>query len=233
MDNVEATIHIGQRVPVVEGVSVNAVGSANPNVRYDDAGLLLKVRPHINPDGLVVLDVVAEKSEYQTAPGTGVVIFTDATNGNVIEAPIKDLITAESSVNVKSGQTVVLGGLITTENVNFDRKVPWLGDLPYLGAAFRYNHERKQRKELLIILTPEIVSNDKVNEQLKREEIGRMHFPISTASQMHGPIFNSDSWDESQGSDTGHSQEFPEYEDFDPYTPVPNKSPLPSALEDR
>ena len=62
VDNRPAKIQIGQQVPVVDGVSVNAVGSANPNIRQDNAGIILEVTPRISLDGLVAIDVVAENS---------------------------------------------------------------------------------------------------------------------------------------------------------------------------
>ncbi|MFN8705823.1 MAG: type II secretion system protein GspD, partial [Planctomyces sp.] len=118
VENHQAFIQIGQQVPVVDGVSVTPVGSANPVIRQDQAGIILKVTPRISPDGRVQLDVNAEKSAFNLAPGTGVPIFTDATNGNVIEAPIKDITTADTTVSVQSGQTIVLGGMITNDQTN-------------------------------------------------------------------------------------------------------------------
>tara|TARA_R110002072_G_scaffold303069_2_gene492697 strand:- start:26061 stop:28721 length:2661 start_codon:yes stop_codon:yes gene_type:complete len=180
LDNHEALIQIGQQVPVVDGVSVTAVGSANPVIRQDQAGIILKVTPRISPESQVMIQVSAEKSSFQLAPGTGVPIFTDATNGNVIEAPVKDITTANTAVSVQSGQTIVLGGMITKEDITVERKVPFLGDIPIIGRAFRYDLEQSERRELLIFLTPYVVESQAHSEELKHREIQHVHMPEST-----------------------------------------------------
>lgn len=179
VENHEATIQIGQQVPVVDGVTVTGIGAANPVIRQDQAGIILRVTPRISPTGRILVDVNAEKSSYQFAPGTGVPIFTDATNGNVIEAPVKDVTTAKTAVSVQSGQTIVLGGMITNENATVVKKVPWLGDLPWIGRAFRYDLHDTSRKELLILLTPVLVEGDAGDAELTQREINRVHMPMS------------------------------------------------------
>lgn len=182
IENKEAFIQIGQQVPVVDGVAVTPVGSANPVIRQDQAGIILKVTPRISPDGRVQLDVNAEKSAFNLTPGTGVPIFTDATNGNVIEAPIKDVTTADTTVSVQSGQTVVLGGMITNDQMVVTRKVPWLGDIPILGRLFRYDLDRHKRKELLVFLTPIMLEDDAHAEFLKSREVEKIHMPAEAFS---------------------------------------------------
>jgi len=191
IDNKEALIQIGRQVPVVDGVSVTAVGSANPVIRQDQSGIILRVTPKISPEGQVLIDVKAEKSAYQLTPGTGVPIFTDATNGNVIEAPVKDITTATTSVSVRTGQTIVLGGMITRDQTKVNRKVPVLADIPLLGEAFQYKLDNSVRKELLIFLTPLVIQDDWAEEQLKQQEAERIHLPREHAEQMHGALFGN------------------------------------------
>lgn len=191
IDNKEALIQIGRQVPVVDGVSVTAVGSANPVIRQDQSGIILRVTPKISPEGQVLIDVKAEKSAYQLTPGTGVPIFTDATNGNVIEAPVKDITTATTSVSVRTGQTIVLGGMITRDQTKVNRKVPVLADIPLLGEAFQYKLDNSVRKELLIFLTPLVIQDDWAEEQLKQQEAEQIHLPREHAEQMHGALFGN------------------------------------------
>ncbi len=187
VENHEALIQIGQQVPIVDGVSLTPVGSANPNIRQDKAGIILKVTPRISPDGRVQLDVEAEKSAFNLTPGSGVPIFTDATNGNVIEAPIKDITTATTTVSVQSGNTIVLGGMITNDQSMATRKLPWLGDIPVIGRLFRYDYNKLKRKELLVFLTPTVLESDRHSDQLRQLEIDKIHMPAE-AWNIYNPL---------------------------------------------
>lgn len=169
--NRKASIQMGSQVPVVDGVSLGPTGTANPVVRQDKAGIILEVTPKISDTGVIFLDVKAEKSEFRTGPGSGTPIFTDATNGNVIEAPIKDITEAIATVNITSGQTVVLAGMITSGEVEAVRKIPIIGDWPIVGPFFRYEYYTHRRKELLIFLTPEIIYTDDDARRISQREI--------------------------------------------------------------
>lgn len=182
--NVMGKIQIGQEVPVVDGVNITAVGSANPVIRQSDAGIILEVTPRISPDGTVVVDVKAEKSAYRTGRGAGVPIFTDATSGNVIEAPIKDLTKADGTVSVQDGQTIILGGMIGNQTVVSESKVPWLGDLPWVGRLFRHDVETVSRKELLIFLTPTVLATTEDAEMHDANELSLMEIPERTRAEM-------------------------------------------------
>lgn len=182
--NVMGKIQIGQEVPVVDGVNITAVGSANPVIRQSDAGIILEVTPRISPDGTVVVDVKAEKSAYRTGRGSGVPIFTDATSGNVIEAPIKDLTKADGTVSVQDGQTIVLGGMIGNQTVTSESKVPWLGDLPWVGRLFRHDIETISRKELLIFLTPTVLTSLEDSREHDKNEMRLVELPNHTKSEM-------------------------------------------------
>jgi type II secretory pathway component GspD/PulD (secretin) len=169
--NRKASIQMGAQVPVVDGVSLGPTGTANPVVRQDKAGIILEVTPKISDTGVIFLDVKAEKSEFRSGPGSGTPIFTDASNGNVIEAPIKDITEAIATVNITSGQTVVLAGMITSGEVESVRKIPIIGDWPIVGPLFRYEYYTHRRKELLIFLTPEIIYNDDDARRISQREI--------------------------------------------------------------
>ncbi|HCS55139.1 MAG TPA: hypothetical protein DIW81_26740, partial [Planctomycetaceae bacterium] len=97
VDSQLAQIQVGQEVPIINGVNITANGVANPNIEYDEAGIILSVTPRVKPDGQIVMEVVAERSAYQ--PG-GVPIFVDATNGNTITSPIKNISVARATVGV-------------------------------------------------------------------------------------------------------------------------------------
>ncbi|MGH7129720.1 MAG: type II secretion system protein GspD, partial [Planctomycetaceae bacterium] len=179
-------IQVGQQVPVVRGVTVNNLGGTNPVVQPEDVGIILAVVPRITPDGMIVMEVIATRSSVSEV---GVPIFTDITTGNVVESPIINISTAEATVRIANGQTIVLGGMITKSDDTLERKVPWFGDIPYLGAAFRYDSTRTRRTELLIFLTPRIIYSDADSELIKQVEAERIHFIEQEAEALHGPLF--------------------------------------------
>ncbi len=191
VDNKEAFIQIGQQVPVVDGVNVTAVGTANPIIRQDQAGIILKMTPNVSPDGLIQIKVSAEKSAFKLQPGTGVPIFTDARNGTVIQAPIKDITTAQATISARAGQTIVLGGMITRDEETIERRVPGLSRIPLIGRLFRYDYNNVTRKELLIFLTPHLIADDASSDAYKDSEIARTHAPLEHALQIHGPLYTN------------------------------------------
>jgi hypothetical protein len=109
--------------------------------------------------------------------------------GNQIQAPVKNISRAVSTIAVANEQTIVLGGLIQRTTTTIERKVPWLGDLPVLGHAFRFDANATRRTELLIFLTPRIVKDNMVNEMIKQIEAERLHYTEREAEAMHGPLF--------------------------------------------
>ncbi len=188
VDNQEATVQVGKNVPIIYGFTTTAVGSLAPIVRYDGAGIILDVKPRITPEGMIVMAASIEKSEYESG---GVVLVTDSTTGRTITSPVKDVTRAVATVSLASGETVVLGGLITSQDDTTERKVPWVGDVPILGQLFRYDTKTTIRSELLIFLTPRVIRSDADDEVLKQIETERLHFMLDEAESIHGPILST------------------------------------------
>jgi hypothetical protein len=88
------------------------------------------------------------------------------------------------------GQTVVIGGLIRREDIKIERKVPWLGDLPYLGAAFRFRGQNKLKRELLILLTPQVIRSpcDGTGQRILAEEAAKMDWNPRHVDEVHRPL---------------------------------------------
>ncbi|WP_315854598.1 secretin N-terminal domain-containing protein, partial [Alienimonas chondri] len=185
LDQQLARIQVGQEVPVVTGVSVTD-NSTIPITERDSSGLILQVTPRISPDGTVFMQVGAERSNFDFA---GVPIFTDVATGNVVTSPIKNVTITDTFVSVPNGQTVVIGGIITSSEAVEERKVPYVGDIPFLGQLFRTDSTVKTRSELLIFLTPRIIYTDADFELHKQVESDRMHYLEHEAEAMHGPLF--------------------------------------------
>jgi type II secretion system protein D len=184
--NNEALVNVGQNVPLVDGVTVSQLGQANPQIVRYETGITLRVTPRITPDGIIAMAVYAEKSGLA---GTDVPVFVN-TDGSTITSPIINQSVANTTVNVPNGQTIVIGGMITKSDQSLERKVPWLGDLPLIGKAFRYDGTTTSRTELLIFLTPRIVLSDLDSELIKQVESERLHFIESEAEEIHGPLYS-------------------------------------------
>ncbi len=150
VENEEAKILVGTREAFVTSVVTQTQQAATTaeEVTFIDVGVQLSVTPSINPDGFVTMKI---KTEVSSAPNT----LTTAA-GNKI--PIVETSSAETTVMVKDGVTILIGGLIKDEVVETVRKVPILGDIPFLGVAFRSKDEKVVKTELVIFLTPTIIS---------------------------------------------------------------------------
>jgi type II secretion system protein D len=184
LDNQPAFIQVGQRVPRIVGTAVNSVGSVN-SITMENVGLILSVTPRISPEGMVVMEIDAEKSKVGNVDD-GIPVSTS--QGVTIKSPKIDVTTAQTTVSANSGDTIMLGGLITKERDVVDRRVPLLADIPILGNLFKYKQTTKNRSELLIILTPHVIRSSEDAERAKQIEVARIHWSLGDVVQMHGDI---------------------------------------------
>lgn len=136
----KARIEQGTEIPYVESASSGAT-----TVSFKKAVLSLEVTPHITPDNKVILNLIITQDTrgdtVQTGTGPAVAIDTQQ---------------IETQVLVENGQTVVLGGIFQQQIINSTKKVPLLGDLPYVGRLFKSTSEFNEKRELLIFVTPKI-----------------------------------------------------------------------------
>jgi len=147
-DNKVASINIGQRVPIITGSSTTPQGGQINTFDYRDVGVNLTVTPRITGEGFVKIDVGATNSSLASS---SVEINDKAT------VPIINERRASTTVTVQSGQTVVIGGLIGTVDDIRRKKTPFLGDIPGVGFFFRSTSKKSERRELLIMLTPQVL----------------------------------------------------------------------------
>ena len=147
LDNETAYIRVGKEVPRVTFTTINQLGNQVNTVEYEPLGILLEVTPLINPDGLVTMriipeisDVASDSEAVEISPG----VFNPTFNVN----------RAETTVAVRTGTTVVIGGLIRETLDDSVQKVPFFGDLPLIGPLFSSTTQRKIKRELMIFLTP-------------------------------------------------------------------------------
>jgi len=147
-DNKEASISIGQQRPVASTTygTGGTTGISTSSVQFKDIGIKLNVTPNINEKGLVAMKIAVEVSDVGEPVETG-----DRTEFAYIKRDV------QTSVVVKSGQTLVLGGLIS-ENRGWTRTgIPFLMDIPYLGYFFGATTETLTKTELVMLITPRVI----------------------------------------------------------------------------
>lgn len=148
-NNEESTITIGSEVPFIKNSQITDAGGVLNTVEYEDVGIILAVTPHITADGVVEMDVAPEISS----------LSADSVQiSESVSAPTFAKRSAETRVVVPTGRTVVIGGLMEDQTTDEVRKVPVLGDIWGLGQLFRRTIKTKTKTELLIFLTPHVVT---------------------------------------------------------------------------
>jgi general secretion pathway protein D len=148
LDNHEAMLQVGDQVPIVTQTAQSVTDPDAPvvnSVELKDTGVILAVLPHVNESGRVVLDVQQEVSS----------VIPTTTSG--IDSPTIRQRKLATTVVVGDGETLTLGGLIQDHNSQSRTKVPVLGDIPVIGAAFRHKEDSVERTELIVFIRPRIV----------------------------------------------------------------------------
>ena len=181
LDNQIALINVGKEIPIVTGTTVTATGLVTQNIDRRQVGVILQVTPKIGPDGQIQMRIIPEVSSVDPVP-------VNLGNGNISTA--LDIQHLETTVTAYDGETIVLGGLITKANAKTENKIPWLGDLPGVGALFRYRTQNKLKKELLIIMTPHVVRNRADADRILAEESRKMDWVLGDAIKMQGPFID-------------------------------------------
>jgi general secretion pathway protein D len=155
LDNEEAKIVIGQNVPFITGQYAVSAAATTPTpfqtIERKDVGLTLSIRPQISEGGAVRLQIYQEVSSVSDSTTSGLI-----TNKRSVE----------STVLVDDGQIVVIGGLIQDTMRDGVEKVPGLGDIPVLGALFRYNTRSRSKTNLMIFLRPVVLRSAQSAESI-------------------------------------------------------------------
>jgi general secretion pathway protein D len=167
--NQQATILVGQNVPLLNTSTQNLNNGGNSitsTVTYQDVGIILRVTPFITNEGLVEMIVSPEISSISPTtvniPGAGPTTVIDKRQ-------------ADTVVVTPSDSTIVIGGLISNQKTDSQSKVPILGDIPILGAAFKRTIKNDVKTELLIFLTPHVVATPAELASLTDQERGKLH----------------------------------------------------------
>ena len=165
-DNQTAKIQVGDRVPTVSqtqslGTAVTTTTGTTTgvisSVQYLDTGILLTVKPHINAGGLITMEISQEVSNASKTQTSG------------IDSPTISQRSVQSTVTVQAGETMVLGGLISDSKSDGSSGLPLLSEVPILGALFGAQNIKKDRTELIMMITPKLVSNSQQAREITEE----------------------------------------------------------------
>jgi len=160
LNNQEASIKVGDSVPIrtSQSTNTNTIGNNTNNdvvqtsgIDMVDTGINLSIKPRVNSGGLVLMDILKTVNQA---------IKTDVVGGSSnIDSPTIQKREIESSVAIQSGETIVLGGLIKEDNTNNKNGVPVLHEIPWIGPLFGGTTRNKDRSELVVLITPRVVSS--------------------------------------------------------------------------
>lgn len=160
LDNETASLQVGNQVPVQTGQITTVSGGSTglgtaTSTSYVSTGVITQVTPRVNSGGLVTLDIMQEVSSV--LPQSSV----SGQSGGSIQSPTFSDRSVKSRVVVQDGQTVGLAGLITDNVSTGNTGIPWLKDIPLLGTAFSNQANGRTRSELLILLTPHVLHDQR------------------------------------------------------------------------
>ncbi|MDD5676765.1 MAG: type II secretion system secretin GspD [Kiritimatiellae bacterium] len=167
-DNKEAKIMVGEKRPVMTGSSYYS-GQQSSTYQYVDIGIQLEVTPRINKKGFVNMDIkqkIDNKGEDVTIDGNPVPVITT-----------RDF---TATVSVNDGRTIVIGGIVSSDGSKSRTKIPFLGDIPFLGMLFRSDDNELNRRELIVLMTPYVLNTP----EKAYAETARRHGYISEASNL-------------------------------------------------
>ena len=181
MNNQQAVISVGETVPRAMGGTMNQNGVTDYRVVDTPVNMMLTIIPTISPEGTLVMAMSLIKDKV----GKTITIGSGVSRQEIQSIDTASMVTSVSAAN---NQTVVLGGLITKDQDDGVQKVPLLGDIPLLGKLFRQESGKTNRKELLVILTPRIVTTHDDLDHIRQVELARMSWCLKNVVETHGDI---------------------------------------------
>ena len=167
----QATIIVGQEVPFITNSRISYTGQTTNTVQYQDIGIILRVTPFINSEGLVEMIVTPEISALSDRT---VAIY------DTVNTPVIDKRSADTVVVTPSNRTVVIGGLISDQTTDQDSKVPLLGSIPVVGNLFKRKVKTTAKTELMIFLTPHVIGQPTDLAALTEQQRENLRLPAKT-----------------------------------------------------
>ncbi|NPA94830.1 MAG: type II secretion system secretin GspD [Thermodesulfobacteria bacterium] len=162
-DNQEARIEIGEDVPTLAESTISAGGVKTQGVQYRKTGIILQVKPYINDSGLVRMEVTQEVSKVN-----------DQTTAGITSPRITNR-KATTYIIARDGQHILMGGLMSTQYTVTHSGIPILKDIPILGYVFGSKGTKKEKKELIFILTPHVIRTRGEADRITKEFATKVH----------------------------------------------------------
>jgi general secretion pathway protein D len=163
LDNEEANIEVGTEVPILTsqatatGVQQEGTTSLLQSIQYVKTGVIMTVKPTINSQGMLTLLIKQEVSD----PATNTT--SDISSPSISTRKI------DTTVALKSGSSIMLGGLIQNQTEDTVYKIPWLGDIPLIAPLFKNTQRTKLRTELFVVITPHILTSPEDAEEATKK----------------------------------------------------------------
>ncbi len=155
-DNESAEIIVGSTIPFPSGNIINNTAGSQITYKREDVALKLKIKPQINESGYMTLDVKQELTQVQGQSQYGIITSKRS---------------AKTIVNAEDEQPIVIGGLMKDTVSETEDKIPFLGDIPVIGNLFKYTTKKKEKINLLIILTPHIIRSREDFDRIYKEKL--------------------------------------------------------------
>jgi len=178
-----ATIQVGQEVPVITSQQTNSTtggtGGILQSVQYRNTGVILKVKPIIHAGSRIELEVSQEVSSAQS------------TSTGVTTSPTISTRKVDTKLSLRDGATVLLGGLMSSNTSKNESGIPLLKDIPGVGQLFRVNGDTTTKTELMILITPYIIADDKDAQAITdafRERLGDWAKPAAPKVPASTPL---------------------------------------------
>jgi general secretion pathway protein D len=180
-NNKEAKIQVGTSEPILTNTytstgtatATTPTGFVEGTIEYKDIGTILGITPRISDGGLVTLELSIEESSLTSREigrkDTSVAVGGVAAASSTFSVPAFNKTTAKTVLSIREGQTIAIGGLIRKEKSNSNQGVPFLARIPLLGYLFGKNQRKDERRELILLLTPHIITDENQSKAVTDE----------------------------------------------------------------
>jgi general secretion pathway protein D len=161
LDNRQATIRVGADIPVATSKDTGGAGSGRVafSFQYIPTGILLNVRPRLSDDGNEV-SMLIDATVSATVPNQDLRVIDPATRFALASAPTISTRRVQTYARIRNNQPLIIGGLVSRDQVSGSDKVPGVGEVPCLGRLFGHESKRDTRREVIIVLTPMVVAEN-------------------------------------------------------------------------